>query len=344
MAMVRRFKSALCPIGSIPLLALAACGPGFGEDSDNKSSSAIVGGTVVTHDTLGSAEFLECPGAISTCTFASSRWGCSGNMVADRWFLTAHHCVTAGGELSTGGTAVTAKTIRVQSADGASYGTGQKVFRHPTLDVALVYLDQSIVNASGQILSTPIFTGTSASLVGKNVYCQGFGLFKDGCINDFGTLRSAVMNVWIAGPGSIYMQPNAAGNYLAPGDSGAPCFLHSPGGSSNAIVAINSFEDLSPFPCHAPMENGLVGADGFQSWAADIIASYACQAANATCGSITDALGTVVPCGTCGTGDVCVENTCQCAPPFPCPAHTLWNPAVCACEAPPHCSCATCCM
>src|SRR5579883_1648725 len=183
------------------VVALAGCGAAPSStdpDPAGTDPSAIVGGSNVAVDTLGTAELLECPSGTQGCTFSagSASWGCSGNMVGDRWYLTAHHCVTAGGEALTGGTAVPANTLRVQSPSGHSWATGVAVFRHPTLDVALVYLDGSIVSDTGQVYFTPIYSGTSASLQGATVYCQGFGLNQvaNGG-SGFGTLRGASFTV-----------------------------------------------------------------------------------------------------------------------------------------------------
>jgi hypothetical protein len=84
-----------------------------------------------------------------------------------------------------------------------------------------------------------------------------------------------------------------------------------------------------------------VGADGFASWASSIVASQACSIAGATCGTITDGLGTAVSCGTCGTGDVCQSNTCVCAPKA-CTGSFHCNQSTCSCELTCH-TAAECC-
>ena len=64
-----------------------------------------------------------------------------------------------------------------------------------------------------------------------------------------------------------------------------------------------------------------------------------CAAQGATCGSIADGCGNMLPCGTCGTGDTCEYNTCVCTP-RKCGIGRYWNSDDCACE--PLCRPGTC--
>ncbi len=263
----------------VSMLALLACSAAPGVDNTGTSASPIVGGTPVTNDSFGTLELLFCPsGATPICLYGQPGVsGCSGNMIADKWLLTAHHCVTQG-ELTTGGTPYTPSTLKVlnpASANVSNWATATQIFRHPTLDVALVELDQSVLDANGSVLTMPVWSGTSAGLDGQTIYCQGYGVNDVQNLSGFGTLRGATFTVSQGSPGSFVLDPNSAGDYLAPGDSGAPCFLHGPytgrGHPFNALVGVMSSE-YNPFGVNSPpAADNLVGADGFQSWVASTI-------------------------------------------------------------------------
>jgi hypothetical protein len=315
----------------ITLVGLLACGdaPTSGGEDTAKTSAAILNGTPVTNDVLGSP--IVCASNNGT---SCNMWGCSGTMVADRWLLTAHHCVTQGNVL-TGGTAIPANEIYTWLQTTPHAVTGQAIFLHPSLDAALVLLSSSLVDGNGVARTTPIYTGSSAGLVGKTVYCQGWG--DTSLSAGYGNLTSAYLTVGTGGPGSLTLNPNGQGQALYEGDSGAGCFLGAPGSSPNAVVSVHSEASSPGIGVTYDIE---VGADGFESWAAGVIAQNACSLAGAACGNITDGLGQVVSCGGCGVGDVCQQNACVCAPQQ-CKFGT-WNQASCRCEIPCH-TVATCC-
>jgi Trypsin-like peptidase domain len=329
----------LASLGFAPLVlaALGACAvtpgqPGQGETTA-ESTAAIVGGTPVATDSLGSVVLLECLTATSSCTFTYgvASWGCTGTQIAPGWILTAHHCVTAGGEALTGGTAVAANTLRVQSQTNGSWQTGVNVYRHPTLDVALIQLGGAITDPSGGVLTTPIYTGADTSLIGHSLYCQGYGVNEEPAESGFGTLRSMSFTVQYAGVGWFDFFPASGGPYLAPGDSGAGCFLDPPGGSAqNYVVATQSYEDNEGAGT-PPSDEAEVGADGFESWASGILGTAACASLDASCGTTGDGMGNTVSCGTCGTGDVCAGHQCECAPQA-CKSPETWSSTDCRCE------------
>jgi hypothetical protein len=328
------------------LVALAACAVTPGDPAQGEktaeTASAIVGGTPVGTDTLGSVELLECLGPTSSCkfTYNVALWGCSGTQVAPGWILTAHHCVTVGGEKLTGGTAVVPSSIRVQSQSNNSWATGVQIFRHDTLDVALVKLDGDIYDDTGVVRTTPIFTGTGVSLIGQTVYCQGYGVNSETpAETGFGTLRSMTFTVLSEDdPGSMkFVPPASGGPYLARGDSGAGCFLHASGaGSPIVLVATHSYDVVpsSPFPGAPPSDEVQVGADGFETWASNTIGLDACTSMGASCGTTSDGMGNTVSCGTCDSGDVCNRyQECVCAPQT-CEYPATWSYDDCDCEVP----------
>jgi hypothetical protein len=312
------------------LATVCACSAAPNAETTASSSEAIIDGTPVASDTLGSAMLWYCPNGTSGCTFTagSATRGCSGTMVADRWFLTAQHCVSTD-ESYSGGTAVNASDLLVWSADGSTSATGVQVVLHPTLDVALVQLSGPI-ESGGYDMCTPVWTGATASLVGTNVYCQGFGINNVAQQSGYGTLRSAIMTVAEADPEGMLLFMNSQGQALAPGDSGTGCFLYSPGaGSPNAVVATMSVE--SSGPTVPPAYDELVSADGIQSWVTSTITTTNCGG-YWKCGSLTDACGQTVNCGTCGgSTPYCYSGTCYSCPPRECPFSEYWDATTCAC-------------
>jgi hypothetical protein len=300
---------------SLLLLSIAACGAPSGEDL-GATAEPVLNGTPVPADNLGSVMLWECDwgaasccgGSAASCSTSSYGFhgGCSGTMVADRWMLTAGHCATGTDNTSGGGVPLLPFQLVALSGDRASMSSADQVFLHPTLDVALVHLASSITNAGGHVLHTPLYTGTSVSLMGKKVYCQGYGV-SDAARSTYGTLRSALLDVNGASSGWVALAQNASGQLLAPGDSGTGCFLFGPTETLlwplrfNALVAVDSVG--------FPGGTTGVGADGFASWASGVVSANACRMQSAQCGSITDALGDSVNCGQCYTGP-CVRNAC----------------------------------
>jgi hypothetical protein len=332
------------------IAALAACSsaPTQVGESTGDTHEAITNGTPVTTPILGSVMMWACPNGAgnccpnneATCTWhdSTASGGCSGTMIADRWMLTAHHCVT-NEEVMTGGTPTPAWQIRVMSPDGASWAAGEQVFLHPSVDVALVLLGSAVVNSFGVEHTTPIWTGNMSGLAGGTVYCEGFGATDFGG-NGFGTLRSANLSVNTIGGGQLYLNENASQQVDYLGDSGAACFLYQPGVViPDAIVAVQSlvFQSTS-----TQWVDRLVGADAFVSWAATTINQDACSEFGAQCGTVTDANGKSASCGSCGAGDVCQSHQCVCAPQQ-CKLPTKWNQGDCACEIPCN-SPRTCCI
>ncbi|HEY2515367.1 MAG TPA: trypsin-like serine protease [Polyangiaceae bacterium] len=300
----------------------SACGAppsASSEESVGETSEAVLNGTPVGSDRLGSVMLWQCgSGAASCCSSGAAscstsssgfKGGCSGTMIADKWLLTAGHCANTTESTSGGGTALPASQLVTISGDRASMASGDHVYLHPSLDVALVHLTGSITNAAGAAFSTPIYQGTSASLIGRNVYCQGYGVSDAAStLSTYGMLRSATLNVNNAITGWMALTENSSSQLLSPGDSGTGCFLYAPTVRKTApfpIILFNSVVGVQSL--EFPNSDNVVGADGFASWADSVMS---CAAQSATCGTVTDPAGNTVSCGACSTGSVCLQNHC----------------------------------
>jgi hypothetical protein len=174
--------------------------------------------------------------------------------------------------VATGGTAVDAASTTVtllsrnagmSDAGGGASAVGAKIHLHPTLDVALMKLASPLVSPTGVQYVNSFYSGSSASLVGRTVYCQGWGdntlnnsFLSDG--SGFGTLRSATLSISKAEGDGYDVVPNASGQISHSGDSGSACFL------SGAITGVDVIGDGQTFAHH-------IGADSIRDWVSGII-------------------------------------------------------------------------
>jgi hypothetical protein len=303
-------------------------------------SQAITNGTPVGADTLGSVRVGQCPlGSASCCPAGASSCnfvqqpgepthGCSGTMVAPRWLLTSGDCVKNDAGV------VPASGIVALSADRASFAYGQQIFVHPdpNVDVALVYLSGSVVDANGVAHTTPLYTGSASSMLRQYVYCQGFGdtsTANGG--SGGGTLRSSNQQVdQISAPRAMLMA-NGSEQSLYFGDYGAGCFIHAPGTGSNAIYGVQTAEQATT-DAGNPLFDFLITADAFLGWAQGLTSSDPCSRASATCGTISDAFGNTMSCGTCAGHETCYAYACTCK--LTCPRPSVLNATTCECETP----------
>jgi hypothetical protein len=117
-------------------------------------------------------------------------------MIADKWYLTAQHCVLVNAGANPGSAAIAPSHVSVYGSDGTAH-QGVAFVQHPTLDVVLVQLASSVL-IDGAIVTSPLWSGSTSASVGQ-LTCQGFGyvdsrgtsnpLYGDGG----GTLRTAIM-------------------------------------------------------------------------------------------------------------------------------------------------------
>jgi hypothetical protein len=234
---------------SILTAALLACSasPTNGE-SVGSQGEPIIGGAVVTTDTIGTA-----------LVSVSDGWSCSGTVIDGHWLLTAHHCVTSG-NLTTGGTAIAPGDLTASTQSGAR-ATGVAIFRHPTLDVAVVQLGADLLNpATNAPFPAQLFSGDVSTLVGQTVVCQGWGdnTFSTG----FGTLRTANRPIAQMDGTSYRIDANGQGQIDWEGDSGGSCYLGS------QILGVQSTCEYSGSTVDYCDQ---VAVENFYAWASSII-------------------------------------------------------------------------
>lgn len=248
----RTLRASLALLAGLGLVGCEGAQPGV--DSER---SAITNGTTVTSDLIGTP-FLTIPGE-----------SCSGVMLSDRWLLTAHHCLTVE-QVQTGGTAVTPSSATVTTLDGQQ-AVGTAVFLHPTLDVALLQISQSLLAPDGHPFGTPLSTTPSSNLanqMGLTLYNQGWGVNNDATQAGGGVLRSQYGSV-SPFPGGFITIPNFQGQGDDHGDSGSP-WLSYWNGHWN-IIGIVSRQAGSGSPPSA----FSVGVEYFRDWVEGVVGNAA---------------------------------------------------------------------
>lgn len=214
---------ALC---ALPLAALlAACGAA---DSGESPEAAAEGDTAGEHLGRGREEIINgttIPAPDSGMVVVYGTGGCTGTLLTNDWILTAAHCLSSGNLGSP-------STITV--VYGSQQKTGDWAAAHPSVasgvDVALIHVGSPFVHKGLSYgYARGIYAGSTASLVGKQLTCMGYGAnaFDQ---SGFGTLRLGLIGVGSAeGPG-YRVNANAQGQVQWHGDSGGSCMLDVQGG------------------------------------------------------------------------------------------------------------------
>ncbi|WP_158891064.1 S1 family peptidase [Amycolatopsis anabasis] len=150
--------------------------------------------------------------------FVGGRQTCSATIIAPTWILTARHCADAG----------TGYSFRVGSLDQTTGGTmvnGTQATRHPSADIALIKLANSV-----QATYSPL--GTTADVrTGQTVQVYGWGATsRCGSEINCQSRYLKVANVSVTSVNSrdaysgIAVQARRGDGITAGGDSGGPMF------------------------------------------------------------------------------------------------------------------------
>lgn len=142
--------------------------------------------------------------------------GCVSTLIEPNWLLTAAHCVTEG-----------RSDLDIARHLEAEYPV-EKIYRHPSKDIALVQLSEPITNGK------PVKLYTNTDEAGKTVVLVGNGSFGnglDGVTVKDGKIRGANSTVIETRPNNLVFLFDAPDTALSlegisgPGDSGGPAFL-----------------------------------------------------------------------------------------------------------------------
>lgn len=176
--------------------ASGACGEMSEYETDTATSGIIGGVPIVPAD---ESSFV----ALSGSTF------CSGVLLSNEWVLTAASCNSAIGDTVTMGSQSRSVRWVIRNPDVAS-----------GVDVALVRLDTPMTMFGltsfyrRQIATAPVSIGAAAA-------CYGHG--NDTFGGGAGTLRAADLTVADNSNNQYTFRPNASGQIMWSGDTGAPC-------------------------------------------------------------------------------------------------------------------------
>jgi hypothetical protein len=258
-------STGLAALSALPLaVILAACG--VAADSGSGAEVADEGDPAGEHLGRGREEIINgttIPAPDSGVVVVYGTGGCTGTLLTNDWILTAAHCLSSGNLGSP-------STINV--VYGAQQKTADWAAPHPSVasgvDVALIHVSSPFAHkglTSGY--SRGIYAGSTASLVGKQLTCMGYGAnaFDQ---SGWGTLRLGLISVGGAeGPG-YRVNANAQGQIQWHGDSGGSCMLDVQGGRLiTGVQSSSTYSDASQTVVSAWQPS----AEYFRTWVLNTI-------------------------------------------------------------------------